>query len=101
MPRIVPRVLLRVSQLAGIAVGIVEVALLLRIALMLLAANPSAAFSIWVYGLTAPLVAPFAGVFPNLTVAGGVLDAQAVLALIVYAIAGRIVESVLHLLARV
>lgn len=95
-----PRVLIRVSQLVGIGVGIVEVGLLLRVALLLLAANPSAGFSSAVYRLTAPLVAPFAGVFPNLTVVGGMLDTSAILALIVYAIAGRLAESILHLLGR-
>ena len=92
--------LLGLSQLVGIGVGIVEVGLLLRIVLLLLAANPTAGFSSWVYGLTAPLVAPFAGVFPDLAILGGVLDAPAILALIVYGMAGRIVESILHLLAR-
>ncbi len=97
---VVPRLLLGLSQIVAIGVGIVEAGLLLRIALLLLAANPSAGFSSWIYGLTAPLVAPFAGVFPDLTVAAGVLETPAILALIVYAIVGRIVESILHLLAR-
>lgn len=88
------------SQVVAVGVGIVEVGLLLRIVLLLLDANPSAGFSSWVYGLTAPLVAPFAGVFPNLSVAGSVLDTAAMLALIVYAIVGRIAESILRLLAR-
>lgn len=95
-----PRLLLGVSQVVAIGVGIVEAGLLLRIALLLLAANPAAGFSSWVYGVTAPLVSPFDGVFPNLTVANSVLDAPAILALIVYAIGGRVVESILHLLAR-
>lgn len=100
VPHIAPRMLLGLSQLVGIGVGIVEVGLLLRIVLLLLAANPTAGFSTWVYGLTGPLVAPFAGVFPELTIVDSVLDAPAILALIVYGLAGRIVESILHLLAR-
>jgi uncharacterized protein YggT (Ycf19 family) len=85
-----------VSELAAVVLGVVEIALLLRIILLLLAANPSAGFSSWIYSLTYP----FASVFPNLTVAGGVLETPALLAMLVYALLGRIVESILRLLAR-
>lgn len=94
------RLLFGLSELAAVVLGIVEIGLVLRFILLLLAANPSAGFSSWVYGFTFPLVAPFASVFPNLTVAGGVLETAALLAMVVYALLGRIVESILRLLAR-
>jgi uncharacterized protein YggT (Ycf19 family) len=98
--QVASRFLFGVSELAAVALGIVEVGLVLRVVLLLLAANPSAGFSSWVYGLTYPLVAPFASVFPNLTVAGGILETSALLAMLVYALLGRFVEAILRLLAR-
>jgi uncharacterized protein YggT (Ycf19 family) len=89
------------QQLIGLALGIVEALLLVRIVLLLLAANPDAAFSSWIYGWTAPLVAPFQGVFPNAAGSQGtVLDVAAILAMIVYALLARVVEAAIRILAR-
>lgn len=89
-------------QLISLALGIVETVLLVRIVLLLLAANPTAEFSSLIYGWTAPLVAPFQGVFPNVVGSQGfVVDAAAILAMIVYAILARVVEAVVGLLSRV
>jgi uncharacterized protein YggT (Ycf19 family) len=98
----VSRSLYGVAQLVSLALVIVEGLLIVRIALLLLAANPDAGFSSWIYGLTAPLVAPFQGVFPSIGSGGQsiVLDTAAILAMIVYAILARIVEAVLRLFAR-
>jgi uncharacterized protein YggT (Ycf19 family) len=98
----VSRTLYGVAQLIGLAVGVVEALLLVRIVLLFLAANPDAGFSSWVYGLTTPLVAPFQGVFPNVVGSqGNVIDAAAILAMIVYAITGRLVEAIIRGLARI
>src|SRR5260221_9483723 len=70
----VSRGLYGVAQLVSLALVIVEGLLIVRIALLLLAANPDAGFSSWIYGFTAPLVAPFQGVFPSI---GG--DGQGIL----------------------
>ena len=98
----VSRSLYGVAQLIGLAVGIIEALLLVRIVLLFLAANPDAGFSNWVYGLTTPLVAPFQGVFPNVVGGqGNVIDAAAILAMVVYAITGRLVEAIIRGLARI
>lgn len=97
----VSRIAQAMAQLIGLALGIIEALLLVRIVLLLLAANPDAAFSSLIYGWTAPLVAPFQGVFPNAVGSQGtVLDVAAILAMIVYAILARLVEAVIRLLAR-
>ncbi|MGH2517210.1 MAG: YggT family protein [Ktedonobacterales bacterium] len=89
------------AQIIGLALGIVEALLLVRIVLLFLAANPSATFSSLIYGWSAPLVAPFQGVFPNVVGNQGiVVDAAAILAMIVYAILARVVEAVIGLLSR-
>ncbi len=98
---LVSRSLFGIAQLVSLATAIIEGVLLVRIVLLFLAANPDAGFSSWIYGLTAPLVAPFQGVFPNVVGSqGNVIDAAAILAMIVYAIAARIVEAIIRGLAR-
>lgn len=98
----VSRSLYGLAQLVGLAVGIVEALLLVRIVLLFLAANPDAGFSSWVYSLTAPLVVPFQGVFPDVAGSQGhVVDVAAILAIVVYAIAARLVEAIIRGLARI
>lgn len=98
---IIARGVYRVVRLVPIALAIVEGLLLVRIVLLLFAANPEAGFSSWIYALTAPLVAPFHGVFPGSSPGQGhVLDMTAILAMFVYAIMARVVGAVVRALAR-
>lgn len=98
----VSRTLHSVAQLISIALGVVEIVLLIRIVLLFLDANPSAEFTSLIYGWSGPLVAPFQGVFPNVSGIGGVvIDTSAILAMIVYAIGARVAEGVLRMLARI
>ena len=76
----------RAGQIVYTIGGIVAVLLVFRIILELLAANPNAGFSNLIYTITAPLVAPFQGVFPTPQSHGSILDLAAVLAIIVYAL---------------
>lgn len=97
-----PRVVQGAAQLVSLALGIVELLLLVRIVLLLFGANPTADFTTLIYGWSSPLVAPFQGVFPNVMGSqGSVLDAAAILAMIVYAIAARILEAVLRMVAHI
>jgi uncharacterized protein YggT (Ycf19 family) len=98
---LVSRTLYALAQIISLVVGIIEALLLVRIILLLFGANPDAGFSSWVYGHTDSLVAPFQGVFS--TIGGGsgpMIDVAAILAMIVYALAGRIVGAVIRGLAR-
>jgi hypothetical protein len=63
---------------------VVETLIAIRVVLGLLAANPVAPFSALVYGLTWPFVVIFEGVFPSPVGHGHVLDAAALLALVIY-----------------
>lgn len=94
------RIMLNVAHLIALIVSIIEAFLVLRIILMLLAANPDAPFTSWIYSWTAPLVAPFWGIFPNAATRGHVLDAAAIVAVIVYAIFGGLVEGIAQWLAQ-
>ena len=97
----VARSLHGVARLVPIALAIVEGLLFVRIVLLLLAANPAAGFSSWIYALTTPLVAPFYGVFPAASAGQGhVLDMTAILAMMVYAIVARVVGAVVRVFTR-
>jgi len=81
--------------------GFIEVLIGLRFIFLLLGANPASGFVQWIYDWSAPLVAPFAGVFGHAATVRGpgvvipsVFDWAALVALIVYglilALLGRV-----------
>lgn len=69
-------------------VGIVELLLTFRLIFTFLSVNTDTPFVAWLYGVTAPLVAPFAKILPNWEFSGFVLDFATLAALIVFALAG-------------
>jgi uncharacterized protein YggT (Ycf19 family) len=79
----------RATEVIYLVFGIIDGLLLIRLVLKLLAANPLAGFSKFIYGLTDVFMAPFRNLLP--TVGGGsgsVLEMSAVIAIIVYALIG-------------
>ena len=66
--------------------GFIEGLLAIRFVLRLFGANSEAGFAQLIYGITAPLVAPFYGLFGNPTAQGSVLEVHSIVALIVYAL---------------
>jgi len=88
----------RARQIVYLILGVLETLLVIRFVLKLLAANPYAAFSSFIYALTDPFVAPFAGVFPTPQTQGTILDLAAVLAMIVYALLVWGIVSVIYTL---
>ncbi|HET6497484.1 MAG TPA: YggT family protein [Coriobacteriia bacterium] len=94
-----------VIRLIAWAVGFIVVLLAFRFSLMLLGANPDAAFVELVYGLSTPFVTPFAAVFGQVeTGIGAVFDWNTLLAILVYAVVGwgaiSLIRSVGHSTAR-
>ncbi len=63
---------------------VIEGLIIIRFVLRLLAANPGAGFASFIYGITAPLVLPFVGLFPTPATNGSVLELYSIVALIVY-----------------
>jgi hypothetical protein len=94
--------LARAAQVVYFIVGLIEAALALRFLLQILGANRGAAFVDFVYDMTAPLVAPFFGMFgSNPTFAGGSrFEAETLVAMIAYAVLAWIVVSLLRLARR-
>ena len=64
--------------------SVIEVILVLRFGLKLLAANPGAGFTQLVYGISSIFVAPFQFVFPTPAAGGSALELSTLLALFVY-----------------
>lgn len=76
----------KIQQAISLVAGVLEVLLAFRFALRLLAANPNNGFVAFVYGITAPLVAPFVGIFGTPAFEGNVLEPHALVAIVVYAL---------------
>ena len=72
----------------NIVVGIIELLLTFRLIFEFLVVNTGTPFVAWLYGVTAPLVAPFSKILPNWKFSGFVVDFATVAALIVFAMAG-------------
>ena len=81
-PRVKP--LFRGVQVVWYVLGILETLLAFRFILKLLAANPNAGFTDFVYRLSYPFVAPFLSVFRTPTVSGATFEWTTLLAMLVY-----------------
>ena len=72
------------TQVVWFIFGFIEILLALRFVLLLLSANPEAAFTATIYSITSFLVSPFTSVF-NVTYADGTtFEWTTILAIIVY-----------------
>lgn len=90
----------RLARLVYLIAGIIEALILIRIVLKLLAANPDAGFTAFMYSITDPLVAFFQGVFPAPSAQGSVLELSAILAIVVYALLAWAIVRVIEITAR-
>lgn len=81
-PRTKP--LYRSTQVVWYILGVIEVSLAFRFVLKLLAANPEAGFTSFIYNITTPFASPFLNVFRISRVEGNVLEWTTVLAAAVY-----------------
>jgi uncharacterized protein YggT (Ycf19 family) len=75
--------------------GFIVFLVLFRFIFRLLGANPSNAFVAFIYSLSTPLVAPFAGIFGQPIIipdgiAGGTFEWASLVALVVYGLIGSI-----------
>lgn len=85
-----------ILNLSDIIIGIIEFLLALRILLKLLGVSSGAPFVQWVYETTRPLLTPFEGMFPTSTLpVGFVLEMSTLIAVIVYAFLGVLLESII------
>ncbi len=78
--------LFQTAQVVDYVLGVVEVALALRFVLELFGANPASWFVSAVYGLTAPLMAPFRAIFHTTVSQGATFEWSVLVAMVVYAL---------------
>jgi len=88
----------RIVQLVYWIFGLIEGLILIRFILKALGANPSAGFAQFIYGITAPLVAPFYGLFGNPSAQGSVLELHSIVALIVYGLLAWLIAKLVWIL---
>ncbi len=78
------RPLYRGTQIVWYVLGVIEALLALRFTLRLLAANPNAGFTDFIYTLSYPFVAPFQAVFSTTRVAASAFEWTTLLAMLMY-----------------
>jgi uncharacterized protein YggT (Ycf19 family) len=78
----------RAIQIVWFVVTVLDVLIALRFVLKLLGASSQAAFVGFVYGLTAPLVAPFRGIFPDTGQGFFVFEPASLVAIAIYTLLG-------------
>jgi uncharacterized protein YggT (Ycf19 family) len=88
----------RVNSLAWFIFGAIEVLILFRVLLRLLAANPANPFASFVYSLSNVFVGPFMNLVAQPAAGGSVLEISSLIAMAVYAVVGIGVERLLWLL---
>jgi len=80
--------------------AVIDGLIAIRFLLKLLAANPQAGFAQLVYGVTAPLVSPFAGLLGNPAASNGSqLEVTSLVAIVVYALVGWLLTRIVLLFA--
>jgi uncharacterized protein YggT (Ycf19 family) len=88
----------RAVQAVWFLVGLVDVIIVIRFVMKLLAANPAAGFVTFMYNLSEPLVAPFRGIFGTPATGGSVLEPASLVAIVIYSLIGWGIVALIRLL---
>ena len=89
------RNLAKASQVITLIFGILEILIGFRVLLELIAANPASPFAHFMYTMSGPFLAPFAGLTVTPSAEGAVLDIPALVAMAVYGVLYWIVIRVM------
>lgn len=89
--------LFRGTQIVYYVFSVLEALLVFRFALKLMAANPEAGFSSFIYGITWPFTAPFLAVFPRTIVEGSIFEWTTLLAMLVYWLIAIAIIKLFHM----
>jgi uncharacterized protein YggT (Ycf19 family) len=76
--------------------NVIEIILALRLIFRLLGANPGNGLVNFLYTISAPLVAPFVGIFRQPVVSGSVLEWSTVIAMIIYAVVAYLIVQLIR-----
>src|SRR5437867_3346327 len=83
----------------GIALAVVEVILGFRLGFLLAGANPSNGFVDFIYDISDPLTDPFQGIVSNRSVDGSTFEPASIIAMLVYLVAGGLLNALLLAIA--
>lgn len=84
------------KELCNFVFGLIDILLVFRFVLKLLAANTSASFVAWIYETTQPLLNPFLTIFPTPKIGGGfALEFTTLFAIFAYTFIGYLIREVL------
>ena len=88
----------RAVQIVWFVVGLIDVLIALRFFLKLTGASPQAPFVGFAYGISAPLVAPFRGIFPDSGQGFYVFEPSSLVAAAVYLLLGWGIVTLIKIL---
>jgi len=88
----------KATQLIWLLLGILEIMLVLRFALKLIAANPASPVAVFIYGFTGLFLIPFEGLTATPAMGGMVLEVSTLIAMAVYALLAYAFERVVWLI---
>jgi len=88
----------KATQLIWLLFGILEVLIALRIALMLIGANPDSPIVALIYGFTYLFLFPFTGLVGSPTAGGMVLELSSIFAMLIYALIAWALERTVWLI---
>lgn len=87
----------RAVQIVWFVFTLIDGLIAIRFTLKILGAAPQAAFVSFIYGLTAPLVAPFRGIFPDTGQGFYVFEASSLVAIVVYLLLGWAIVALIRI----
>lgn len=88
----------KVDRFIWLIAIILETLIGFRVFLKLIAANPESGFASFVYTITAPFLAPFAGLTSTPSASGAVLEISSIIAMVVYALLFWLAAYLIHLI---
>lgn len=88
----------RAVQVTWFVFGVLVALIALRFSLKLLGASTQAEFVAFVYGISAPLVSPFRGIFPDTAQGYFVFEASSLVAMVIYLLLGWGVVALIKIL---
>lgn len=88
----------KLERIVLLGVVVLEILIGFRIFLKLIAANPQSGFASFVYSVTAPFLAPFAGLTSTPSANGSVLEISSIIAMVVYGLLLWLALYVIHLI---
>jgi hypothetical protein len=88
----------KLRQAIYLLFGIIEGLIAIRFILRVLGANPEAGFAAFIYGITAPFLAPFVGLFGTYRFNGSVLEWHSLVGILVYALIAWVLAKLVFIL---